>query len=241
MGEGRTVGARARGPHLPRQRVGILAGESVVEQHQGDLRTARVAQSEPVPTTVEVGIGRTAAQQVGGVSRADRHAQQHGPVDLGHRTVAEIEPPVGRDVELFLVWPTGSDRRGNVARRLYVEKSVRMLEFVRPSLHAAIELGRPELRQTLSAGLREDADYLVSALATIGASVENTRQLASAIRRQTLGLALDESVTPAEAGRQLTWLFRRLAPSAIAPVHSIDAARLPAGSAVSPTSRAGGA
>lgn len=96
--------------------------------------------------------------------------------------------------------------------RLYVEKSVAMLEFVRPALHAAIELGRPELRGRLAAGLREDSDSLVRALESLDPPVEVVPGAAEALRRVTLGLALDESVTGREAGRELTWLFSRLLP-----------------------------
>lgn len=95
---------------------------------------------------------------------------------------------------------------------LYVEKNVRMLDFVRPALHAAIELGRPELREALSAGLREDADSLAAVLDSLHASPSTSAEAANAIRRTLLGLALDESVRPAEARRQLLWLFRLLVP-----------------------------
>ena len=108
------------------------------------------------------------------------------------------------------------DTRADVTQviALYVEKSVRMLGFVRPALHAAIELGRPELRRHLSAGLREDADFLVSALGSLAVSPAGAGEAAGAIRRATLGLAMDEGVTPDEARRQLSWLFRRLVPAA---------------------------
>lgn len=107
-----------------------------------------------------------------------------------------------------------SARRSDLAEviGLYVEKNVRMLEFVRPALHAAVELGRPELRRRLSAGIKEDADHLVSALRSLhpDATQQTAEESANAIRRTILGLAVHETVTAAEARRQLLWLFRQL-------------------------------
>lgn len=97
--------------------------------------------------------------------------------------------------------------------RLYVDKSVRMLEFVRPALHAAIELGRPELQKRLAAGLKQDADFLMSALKGFPVAAACAEGSVEALRRMTLGLALDEGVRPADARGQLFWLFRRLVPA----------------------------
>lgn len=95
---------------------------------------------------------------------------------------------------------------------LYVEKNVRMLEFVRPALQAAIELGRSEMRTRLSDAVRRDSDWLVSALRTIHPGLEMADDSADAIRRTILGLALDDSLPPSESRRQLLWLFRSLVP-----------------------------
>lgn len=98
--------------------------------------------------------------------------------------------------------------------RLYVEKNVRMLEFVRPALQAAIELGRPALKRTLSVGLKRDADSLVTALTGLQCRPVDPDDAADAIRRTVLGLALDESVTQLEMRRRLEWLFQHLLPMA---------------------------
>lgn len=95
---------------------------------------------------------------------------------------------------------------------LYVERNLRMLEFVRPALHAAIELGRPELRQQLSAGLRDDADGLVSSLRSIDPDLDVAPEAGEILRRTILGLALDETTAEANARSQLEWLFTRLLP-----------------------------
>lgn len=97
--------------------------------------------------------------------------------------------------------------------RLYVEKNVRMLEFVRPAVQAAIELGRTELKRRLSASLKEDADGLVSALGDLQCGPPNPEQAADAIRRTILGLAVDDGVTSDDARRQLKWLFEQLVPA----------------------------
>jgi AcrR family transcriptional regulator len=93
---------------------------------------------------------------------------------------------------------------------LFVEKNVRMIEFVRPALHSAIELGRTELQCRLSAGIMEDADSLVSALRGLFPDMPMAEPSADAIRRTIFGLALDLNVTPARVRRQLQWLFRYL-------------------------------
>jgi AcrR family transcriptional regulator len=90
---------------------------------------------------------------------------------------------------------------------LWVDKTLVMLDFVRPALHAAIELGRPELRQRLSAGLREDADSLMAALVSLDPEIANPDGSADLMRRTILGLALDETVSRTEARRQLAWLL----------------------------------
>lgn len=95
---------------------------------------------------------------------------------------------------------------------LYVDKNMEMLEFVRPALQAAIELGRPELQRRLAASIEEDADSLVIALRTTHPDLAITEEAAGAIRRTMLGLALDTNITPAEMRRHLLWLFSKLVP-----------------------------
>jgi AcrR family transcriptional regulator len=107
----------------------------------------------------------------------------------------------------------GADPDVREVVRLYVEKNVRMLEFVRPALQAAIELGRPELKRRLSASLKEDADALVAALAGLATGPINCEEAAEAIRRTILGLAVDEGVLPVTARRQLEWLFQQIIPA----------------------------
>lgn len=115
-----------------------------------------------------------------------------------------------RELAALLADGTEADLEAAVA--LYVEKTLLMLAFVRPALHAAIELGRPALRARLTAGLREDADSLLSGLESLHPGIVTAPEHAEAVRRTVLGLALDETITAAEAGRQLTWLFRELLP-----------------------------
>jgi len=93
---------------------------------------------------------------------------------------------------------------------LYVERNLIMLDFVRPALQAAIELGRPELRRRLAPGLLEDADALVSSLRAVDPDSPVAPEAAAVLRRTILGLALDESVSREEARRQLTWLLAEL-------------------------------
>lgn len=94
----------------------------------------------------------------------------------------------------------------------YVEKTVSMLDFVRPALHAAIELGRPELRRALAAGLKDDADALVSVLSALRPGRPIAEGAAESIRRTILGLAVDEGVDADDARGQLDWLLRELLP-----------------------------
>ncbi len=101
---------------------------------------------------------------------------------------------------------TGRDR----LIRLFVEKNLAMLAFVKPALHAAIEIGRPELRQRLAAGLRQDSDSLVAAVQSLHPGAVIDDEPVSALRRALLGLALDESVTEEEARCQLEWLVTQL-------------------------------
>lgn len=96
--------------------------------------------------------------------------------------------------------------------RLFVRKNLRMIEFVRPALHAAIELGRSELRRQLDRALRDEADSLVSTLRSLQPEADIAPQAAEAIRRAVLALALDETVTREEAEGHLTFLFEELLP-----------------------------
>lgn len=65
---------------------------------------------------------------------------------------------------------------------LYVERNLIMLDFVRPALHAAIELGRAELRERLSVSLREDADSLMAALQSLAPGLPDVRSRAETLR-----------------------------------------------------------
>lgn len=114
--------------------------------------------------------------------------------------------------ELAELLEDGTASDVETAVELYAEKTLLMLAFVRPALHAAIELGRPELRTRLTTGLRADADSLVSGLERLHPGIVAAPEPAEAIRRTVLGLALDESITESEAGHQLNWLFRELLP-----------------------------
>lgn len=96
--------------------------------------------------------------------------------------------------------------------RLFVRKNLRMIEFVRPALHAAIELGRSELRRRLDRALRDEADSLVSTLRSLQPGADIAPETAEAIRRAVLALAVDETVTRDEAERQLTFLFEEILP-----------------------------
>lgn len=114
--------------------------------------------------------------------------------------------------EIYRLLAAADPPRVSEIIRLYADKNARMVDFVRPALHAAIELGRPELRRRLSAGIQQDADFLVSALGPLHTDPAKAEESASAIRRTVFGLAVDESVSAEEVRRQLLWLFRRLMP-----------------------------
>ena len=90
---------------------------------------------------------------------------------------------------------------------LYVEKNLQMIEFVRPALYAAIELGRADLRWALSRGIRQDADNLKTALKTIRPYLNVPEDSAHPIRRAILGLVLDESLSRGEIREQLVLLL----------------------------------
>lgn len=161
--------------------------------------------------TTIASIARAAYLSPGGVYHYFRSKRQLVLYGLEPEALSRACSDEAADLHEVLASATSDDLREIID--LYVEKNVRMLEFVRPALQAAIELGRPALRNRLSAGLRKDADFLVSALAPLVDAPASADDTANTIRRTILGLALDEGIRPAEARRQLLGLFRRLFPA----------------------------
>jgi AcrR family transcriptional regulator len=162
-------------------------------------------------TTMD-GVARAACLSPGGIYHYFASKRRLVLYGLEPEALSRACADEAADLSEALV-PGGSPMPAEVIE-LYVAKSVRMLEFVRPAVHAAIELGRPELRRGLAAGLKQDADFLVSALSRAGFAFPGPEDCANAIRRTILGFALDEGVPPAEARRHLEWLFGRLLPQA---------------------------
>lgn len=92
----------------------------------------------------------------------------------------------------------------------YVDKSVLMFRLIQPAASAALEMGVDEIRGQLDNALRQDADGLIQALATVAPdlSEQPRAELATAIRRTLLALSLDaKNATEDDVRRQLTALL----------------------------------
>lgn len=190
------VGRPANDPVRERLRIYRAAGPLILEN--GVYRTTMKA------------VARAACLSPGGIYHYFRSKHQLVLYGLEPEALSRECMDSAEDLHDILAPNRYSDVTEIV--RLYVEKNVKMLEFVRPALHAAVELGRSELRRRLSAGIREDAGSLVYNLRVLHPGIAMVEESAGAIRRTIIGLAIDDAVTTVEARRQLLWLFRRIIP-----------------------------
>ena len=93
--------------------------------------------------------------------------------------------------------------------RAFVEFSVREVSFVRPAIHAALEIGAKEFWAAQEAGIVTALDIMVSALrgAYPTATDDELAHIARAIRRTLMAALLDRSVGDEELREQLRALM----------------------------------
>ena len=98
---------------------------------------------------------------------------------------------------------------------LYLDHSIKMFAFVRPSIQAATELGVEELQEGLDSGLRANVGELVASLRQVvpGASDERLEALARMIRRVVLGALIDRHADLDEVREQLRTLIEAVGPT----------------------------
>lgn len=91
----------------------------------------------------------------------------------------------------------------------YLDLSVRMFSFARPSVQAALELGAEELQAVLDAGLSTNVGELVETLRLVDAGVpeEDLEALARALRRVVLGALVDRQADLDETREQMRALI----------------------------------
>ncbi len=91
----------------------------------------------------------------------------------------------------------------------YLDLSVRMFYFAKPSVQAALELGAEELQAVLDAGLRTSVGELVETLRLVDAGVpeEDLEALARALRRVALGALVDRHAELGETREQMRALI----------------------------------
>lgn len=96
---------------------------------------------------------------------------------------------------------------------LYLDHSLRMFAFIRPSIQAALELGAEELQAALDSGLAANVGELVASLRQVvpGATERDLETLARAIRRVVLGALVDRHADLAETRAQLRTLIEAYA------------------------------
>lgn len=92
---------------------------------------------------------------------------------------------------------------------LYLDHSLMMFAFIRPSIQAALELGADELQEALDGGLAANVGELVASLRQVvpGATARDLETLARAIRRVVLGALVDRQADLAETREQLKMLI----------------------------------
>jgi AcrR family transcriptional regulator len=88
---------------------------------------------------------------------------------------------------------------------LYLDHSLRMFAFIRPSIQAALELGTAELQAGLDSGLAANVGELVESLRQVAPdrSQAELEALGRAMRRIILGALIDRHADLAETRRQL--------------------------------------
>lgn len=91
----------------------------------------------------------------------------------------------------------------------YLDLSLRMFSFIKPSVQAALELGAEELQATLDAGLRTNVGELVETLRLVDAGVpeKDLEALARALRRIVLGTLVDRHADLDETREQMRALI----------------------------------
>ncbi len=88
---------------------------------------------------------------------------------------------------------------------VYLDLSIRMFAFMRPSVQAALELGAEELQEALDAGLAANVEELVESLRLVSpeATERDLEKLARTIRRVVLGALVDQHADLDETREQL--------------------------------------
>ncbi len=91
----------------------------------------------------------------------------------------------------------------------YLDHSVRMLAFVRPAVHAALDLGASEFRTALDEGMRANLDELKESLRLLlpESDEASLEKLARMIRRVAFGGVFDEDFDAGELRHQLQVLL----------------------------------
>ena len=91
----------------------------------------------------------------------------------------------------------------------YLDLSIRMFSFARPSVRAALELGAEELQAVLDAGLSTNVGGLVETLRLVDAGVpeEDLEALARALRRVALGALVGRHADLGETREQMRALI----------------------------------
>ena len=97
----------------------------------------------------------------------------------------------------------------------YLDLSICMFSFTRPSVQAALELGVEELQTVLDAGLRTNVGELVETLRLVDAGVpkKDLEALARALRRIVLGALVDRHADLDETREQMRALIEGYATS----------------------------
>ena len=92
----------------------------------------------------------------------------------------------------------------------YLDLSIRMFSFARPSVQAALELGAEELQAVLDSGLRTNTGELVETLRIVDAGVpeKDLEALARGLRRVALGALVDRQADLGETREQMRALIR---------------------------------
>jgi AcrR family transcriptional regulator len=91
----------------------------------------------------------------------------------------------------------------------YLDLSIHMFSFAKPSVQAALELGAEELQAVLDSGLRTNVGELVETLRLVDAGVreEELEALARALRRVALGALVDRHADLEETREQMRALI----------------------------------
>lgn len=96
-------------------------------------------------------------------------------------------------------------RSGEAHIEVYLDLSIRMFAFIRPSVRAALELGIGELQDALDAGLAANVGELVETLRLVAPRTpeHDLEKLARTIRRVVLGAVVDRHSDLDETREQL--------------------------------------